>query len=329
MTMPPMAEPRAKIPDQQFREYFSLIMTAMGHELAGSLSVFSIAPRQGEMTRAYNELLDTFSRIHGLRDLCRDRIMQGTDLRRFSEPERAALGIGIGGKAPKPDIDEIRRIGKDDVMKFRELLLEAKRRYNPEVASATSGYVSRADWCVECGQMLCGILEKLMDGDLDFKPTVITQRINDVSDGQAVSAYWQRAASDNGCAVTNKFTEEDGRAGVRMDPIFCALIFHNIFSNARRAMDTAVNNANVAVSIYDKGDAIELRFSDRGCGMTRSVMRKLNSGVPISTKEPSGEHGIGFGCCRELAEKMGGKLFIGRSTVNEGTVVVLELERAR
>jgi C4-dicarboxylate-specific signal transduction histidine kinase len=70
-----------------------------------------------------------------------------------------------------------------------------------------------------------------------------------------------------------------------------------------------------------------IRFQDRGCGMEQEIADKLNSGVQVTTKTGNGEeHGIGFCYCRELAKKMGGKLYIEQSEVDAGTTVVLELQ---
>ena len=69
-------------------------------------------------------------------------------------------------------------------------------------------------------------------------------------------------------------------------------------------------------------------MTDQGCGMPTEIMGRLNAGLPTTTKEEPGKHGIGFQYCRELAEKMGGKLYIKESSLGVGTTVTLELRLA-
>lgn len=330
------------MPDEQFVEWFSLIFDAMNHELRGSLGVFcaaDIGKKDGKS--AAKELGDTYNRIYALRGLLRKEAPNGRTLSLFPPADLTTLGIKRDGVPGTANIAMIKKVGIAEVRKFRELLPEACTEL--KAVEGMSDYFPQADRCVECGQMLCAILEKLMMGDRDFEPKVISQKINDET-GKAVSRYWQRAASDTGCEALHNFSEEHGSVAVMVNPFFCALIFHNIFSNAKRAIDI-VNAAKdndrgegvritekvepvVDVSIYIVNDTVGLRFTDYGCGMDDEIMCQLNLGVGVSTKpDDSGEHGVGFEYCRELAKKMGGSLFVEESEKGKGTSVVLELKR--
>ena len=84
----------------------------------------------------------------------------------------------------------------------------------------------------------------------------------------------------------------------------------------------------VEVSVHQKGIVAVFDCTDQGCGMPTEIMGRLNAGLPTTTKEEPGKHGIGFQYCRELAEKMGGKLYIKESSLGVGTTVTLELRLA-
>ena len=84
---------------------------------------------------------------------------------------------------------------------------------------------------------------------------------------------------------------------------------------------------NIQVMVCDREDRVAFHFTDSGVGMPPAVMKKLNSGIQVTTKD-EGNHGIGFKYSRQLAEKIGGKLYVKGSIEGIGTTVVLELKKA-
>jgi signal transduction histidine kinase len=167
----------------------------------------------------------------------------------------------------------------------------------------------------EFGSLLSRSLEKLMLGTLDLDAETI-----DLSLSKLI------AKSERCCIPVHVFYQDEGLqdAQVRCNPIFATLIFENIASNARYAMRERDIDHGIVLYIHREGDALHLEFTDKGIGMEHPVMEALNSGVPVSSRKGPG-HGLGFQYCRELAQKMGARLFVKGSVPDVGTTVCLEL----
>jgi signal transduction histidine kinase len=169
------------------------------------------------------------------------------------------------------------------------------------------------------GLLLSNCLEKLMLGSLDLDAQLMSRKVGNILNN----------ASKAGCVFECHYQPPRIKGSrVIVNPIFSALIFLNIFSNSKRALEKKGMEPKVEASIRRKGNMAIFEFTDAGCGMPPEIMEKLNAGLSVTTKEESGAHGIGFQYCRELAEKMGGKLYVNESAVDVGTTVTLELKLA-
>lgn len=121
---------------------------------------------------------------------------------------------------------------------------------------------------------------------------------------------------------------------VMVNQLFMWLIYANIVENAERAAKKIGANQRVETNIFNEGGMRIYEFTDQGGGMPPEIMNALNRGEKGVTTKVAGEqggeemHGIGFWYCRQLAEKMGGKLFVKESIVGKGTTVRLEVRLA-
>lgn len=136
-------------------------------------------------------------------------------------------------------------------------------------------------------------------------------------------------ASETGCRLVVSCQPDVGNASVLADRFLCRLIVMNVISNAIRASKAAGREPAVELSVRrGENERIHFRFADNGAGMERSEMERLNSGAAFTTKDEKGQHGIGFSYSREIAARLGGKLYVEGSGPGIGTTVVLELRES-
>ncbi len=96
----------------------------------------------------------------------------------------------------------------------------------------------------------------------------------------------------------------------------------------RNVLDNALQASTAAVQLDARrhGAAIELRVTDRGCGMTAEVQRRV--GEPFfTTKAPGDGMGLGLFLTRAFLSRLGGAMTIV-SQVGHGTTVTLTLPPA-
>jgi signal transduction histidine kinase len=322
LQLPLLAAPANRISDREFARIFELFYTAISHELGNILNKITCAD-DIDTYRKSEAIAMPYRRLSSLM-----RISHGPDpyVTDFSKEELHTLGVGSTVR-----FDVVQRVGLNDVRAFRKALLE----FGPGLASAKGETcVLEFEKAAQWGKLLSDALENLFMGNLCFACHMLRHQVGDPSVQPSNHSLFMRrliweGANRSGCKVT--FNPEDaGGIAVLADPLFVALISGNLAANAKRAMGLAkVEKPAIMVSVSRKGeDTVAFRFTDKGCGMAKEIMDKLNSGERVSTKTEEGEHGIGFGYCRELAEKMGGKLYVESSEVGKGTTIVLELKAA-
>jgi len=336
-----MAGPRAsKLSDQEFGKWFYLLFRAVSHEVGNSINIFRFfsAQRKWEKRETVNELINSYSRLSILSSIASGNSFFEWNhaCALFSNEEGRKVGLirldhpALDGVV-EPNFDGIRETGLAEVRNFRSLLLELGDHFREQAeAHKDKRNLFHLNRAVECGSLLSVYLEKLMAGSIDFTADLMKLEIGDIKEGpgSSIAFRWDLIASE--CLLKTSMASPADAAGmaVEANPFFCNLILVNIASNAMRAVGTAGAEPAVELSVSPGEETIAFRFTDRGCGMSRDVMDKLNSGERISTKDEEGEHGLGFNYCAELARQMGGSLRVESSEEGKGTTILLELRKA-
>jgi signal transduction histidine kinase len=95
---------------------------------------------------------------------------------------------------------------------------------------------------------------------------------------------------------------------VEVDRVMIEQVLLNLIKNAIEAMrECAPRQRRLRVSARrNLDDAIEVRVSDRGCGLAPGAAEQLFT--PFFTTKPDGL-GIGLSICRSIVEYHGGRLF--------------------
>ena len=125
-----------------------------------------------------------------------------------------------------------------------------------------------------------------------------------------------------GAATRVSLDVGDDALHVRMDRGQFELIALNIAANARDAMPDGGRFAVSATRAPD-ADAIDLAFSDSGCGMPESVRARVFE--PFYTTKPAGSGtGLGLAVTQDLITQMGGEIRV-TSTSGAGTTFLIRL----
>ncbi|NYZ74299.1 hypothetical protein H0O00_04090 [Candidatus Micrarchaeota archaeon] len=288
---------------------------AMTHEIGNSILILNGKASASGDCRLL-AITDSLSTIHyrtsALVSLAAKEHPHNTREWFFSDEETAKLKIRTEGKSVSADIKAIMELGLEDVKKFKASLQELDKT---QVVSKVQKTKERL---LKLGPRLANCLEKLIQGNFDLDAEITELEVSELLS--------QGNTENCGIDLISKSGTETVK--VLVNPVFSAVIITNIFSNANRAMEHKNTLRNVQVIISERGDMVLFQFTDSGAGMPPGVMEKLNSGTPVTTKDEEGDHGLGFRCSRELAEKMGGKLYVKGSIAGIGTTVVLELKKA-
>ncbi len=176
------------------------------------------------------------------------------------------------------------------------------------------------------------MIELTKTGELPYHLATIT------IDGETNSMHSaiNRSVRENqvGMPLNVSYQPDENISGLKLhvDAFYIHLITMNIFSNMNRALliarkDGKAEELEGLVTAHIHGKNVEFEFKDNGCGITKEIMVMLNNGTSVTTKSPDDgkEHGLGFQYCRELAQIMGGDLFVKTSEAGKGTVVSLIL----
>jgi len=318
----PFVESRAGLGNEQFAKWFRLFLSAVSHEVGNSLPVFTLLAenRKGGSEALVQGILDDYNRLRLLGDLA----ARPADARMARDFETLFPTFpydvqGLEEEALRP---QIRYLGTVSVRRLRSSLLEAGSLFRDD-AITQEDIRFHFDRVIAYGGMLCHALEKLFLDDFNFSSEYFPQKA--LGRGSVMNSCIKGAKE---AAIDVTFCEIDaGLTGacVVSNPLFLRLIIANVYSNAKRACEIAGAERLVRIIITPGEGTVCFCFMDQGSGMDYDTIKKLNAGVPVTTRNGEG-HGIGFSYCRDIAEKLGGKLYIEYSEPGKGTTVVLELK---
>ena len=120
-------------------------------------------------------------------------------------------------------------------------------------------------------------------------------------------------------------------ANIRFEKVFCdravyvldcglTTVFKNLFENAHHAMK---GSGVISVSTHPNGESVLVSIRDTGCGVSVENRKRLFE--PFFTTKEGGEGtGIGLSICREIVERVGGKIEFENSP-NEGATFLIKL----
>jgi len=307
--------------NDKFVELFNLFCAAVTHEVGNAfiglkLAVFRQKP---ELMRKLEKLESVFRRIDILGSLAKKTsyldTRGGADL--FTDKEKEVLNIRQEDDKYTADLPAIRKIALRDVRRFRKMLGSFE---NSELELS-----EKASRIFVFGKVLTNSLEKLLLGDLDLDVDLVRMKVGGKTSSVKADITEVRKLSNS---TLNFEYQREGvkEAHVKTNPVFLLLITKNILSNSERAMNSKGLEPHIDIEVYGKNGNIIFEFSDKGCGMETEIMKRLNSGEQVTTKDEGGIHGLGFQYCRGLAEKMNGRLYVSESIIGEGTTVALELK---
>lgn len=343
---PKLPEPASeRIDDKRFIEMFWLIQRAVEHEMGTGImkceTVSGMELTTSPASKASNRL-SILSIICGKGKKIKDRQRGNFSVDGyFSKEEQDALGIIVkGGVVKATDIDAIRRFALEDVRIMRREILEMIREI--EERGILDQIVDKEDKAMAQRQigrlpqftaMICDCLEKIIYGDLDFIGEVVNKKMFDISTGRQI--FFDMGIKEEGVTIKFEGKDKDEQwklqsTVIQYNPIFLTLIWENIYANAKRSCAEKGVELEVKCYVQRIGDRILFEFTDNGNGMSTEIMEKLNAGEQATTKDADepGEHGIGFWYCKQLAQKMGGELYVRESTIGQGTTVILEVNVA-
>lgn len=306
--------------NEKFKLLFGMFFEAVDHEVGNSL----VAVRESSIIKKTDlkeieDLVTSYVRILQMKNI----ICYGTgsfeDV--FSEDEKRMMNLEDG--SGELDLDAAKRILLIEIQEFRILLkkLEKKEAEDPHFKKTC-----------RFGNMLCSALQKILLDDFDFKSELFPRKIGNSRWRGCLRKDIEEASRYSSCDYKITYCpKEFSEKSVNGNPMFLSLILTNIFSNAKKALETKKEEPEIEIAIFRnrKNGKIGIECRDRGCGMSKKTMEKLNNGVKTTTKKINGSHGIGFSYCRNLACKMGGKLYVKKSISGIGTKVVLELNEAK
>ena len=109
---------------------------------------------------------------------------------------------------------------------------------------------------------------------------------------------------------------------IEADPGQMEQVFINLFHNAVEAMDGA---GTLAVDIESKGDAMEIRISDTGKGISSEAVEKLFE--PFFTTKDKGT-GLGLAITFNIIQKHGGEIR-AESETGKGSTFHITLPKER
>lgn len=108
---------------------------------------------------------------------------------------------------------------------------------------------------------------------------------------------------------------------LKLDPRRVRQILFNLLGNASKFTD----RGSITVAIRWQGQKFTLSVSDTGCGIAEDdKVRLMQPFVQGRGQSGNGGTGLGLAICRELAERMGGKLLLA-STLGVGTTFTLTI----
>jgi signal transduction histidine kinase len=295
---------------------FSFV-NATHHEIGSPTSCLITTAKQypQEMQDAIERFAKSWHRLKDLNSVVND-ILEPKESH-LTEEEIKELQAG---ECKCANLEALKPLLLAETKKLIEILndLDALRKKYPNIDHA--GEVA-LDALISNVKPLFILLEKLLEEDDPNEE--IAQRIDSMSKKRLFTAILTLAIIHGfGTFGTNYDKKLEGTI-IRCNEVIRNLIFSNIIVNAKRATEQS-EDAKLQINIFKKDDYVVFEFKDNGCGMSEESMNKLNFGERVTTKQEPGEHGIGFQYCRELAQKMSGRLYVKQSEIGKGTTVVFE-----
>jgi len=101
-------------------------------------------------------------------------------------------------------------------------------------------------------------------------------------------------------------------------------VFTNLVSNA---LDAMPDGGTLTVRSRGAGDAVVVEVADTGCGMPPEVLQRLFTPF-FTTKPPGRGMGLGLAVCREVIERLGGRIEV-ESKPGHGTVFTVAVPCSR
>lgn len=343
----PLADVRSA-PNLSFKRLFSVLVAACIHEINNALFGIqlssSIIPSDLDRAKEYSEefekarsvIYKLFDKLSRLRNLLNCGSSNRSDLKAggFYEDEIDLLLPDSNSE----DVYEYHDASTDGVKKlagelvinlrcfltyFRDFDLKAVFVAEPQddTLHKTETNIQRIN---SIGPWLLTYLGRLVDSGLDFEDCCsIKTNLHEI-----FSPFIDSSDIVFHRAYVAKKSAKD--IAVFCDPLFASLIITNILSNAKEAVHDKEPKISVDFSKFD--GMVLVTFTDNGTGMTRDqVSQLMDPEQRFTTKdgENSTEHGIGFNYCMELANIMGGDLYVVYSSPENGTRIALKLPQVQ
>ncbi len=162
---------------------------------------------------------------------------------------------------------------------------------------------------------------KLQSGSVEFSPDIIP--LNKVVDRSIIPL--NQYAEEKKIIIKNTVIENEL---VYLDENMSDSIFQHLLTNA---IKYCLAGDTITISSKNMGDYEEIRISDTGIGISEENQRKLfKINNTIKETGTAGERGAGLGLiiCKELVNKLNGKIWI-TSHMGKGTTVYLTLPKNR
>ena len=117
-------------------------------------------------------------------------------------------------------------------------------------------------------------------------------------------------------------------ATIRSDPVLLEQVFQNLILNAREAIENCGDlrhGGQILLKTTAEGDWIHVAVADNGPGI--DARRRGDIFTPMVTSRP-GHLGIGLSICRDILEKLGGRIAF-RDRPGGGAVFTVSLPSGR
>jgi histidine kinase len=144
-----------------------------------------------------------------------------------------------------------------------------------------------------------------------------------------LAAFYRPVLSVSGIALKEDYPAEE------VDDLFTDIdkveqIMHNLISNAAKFVEQG--KGNIALSLVDRGSAVEIAVSDDGAGIAPNRLRSLFvrfQGLDTASRPWSGSSGIGLAFVKELAAYLGGSITAESEGLGRGSRFVLTLRKGK
>ena len=145
------------------------------------------------------------------------------------------------------------------------------------------------------------------------------KQVNIYNELDKCKTYMQRRASRK---VTFSFPDTSTHLAVKINPHLFAWVIENLLRNALDAMD---GKGEIKAEVYEDKDFVTIDVSDTGKGIPSGKHKTVFQ--PGFTTKKRG-WGLGLSLAKRIIESYhSGKIFVKKSTVNEGTTFTIKLPK--